>query len=144
MTKVGRRSKTDVALVYLESVVNPEIVEEVERRLGKIDIDGVMESSVLQEMIEDRKLSLFPTIQSTERADRVVAAVLEGKVGIITDNTPFALIVPVSFWEFYYAAEDYYHRWPMAFLLRIVRFLSFFSRFTCPPSTWPYPFTTRS
>ena len=149
VTKVGRRSKTDVALVYLESVVNPEIVEEVERRLGKIDIDGVMESSVLQEMIEDRKLSLFPTIQSTERADRVVAAVLEGKVGIITDNTPFALIVPVSFWEFYYAAEDYYHRWPMAFLLRIVRFLSFFFSLYLPslyvalsfynPELIPYP-----
>lgn len=126
ITKVGRRSKTDVALVYLESVANPQVVEEVERRLEEIEIDGVMESSVLQEMIEDRKLSLFPTVQSTERADRVVAAVLEGKVGIITDNTPFALIVPVSFWEFYYAAEDYYHRWPLAFLLRIVRFLSFF------------------
>src|SRR5690554_3490718 len=126
VTKVGRRSQTDVALVYLESVANPQVVAEVERRLGKIDIDGVMESSTLQEMIEDRRLSLFPTIQSTERADRVVAAVLEGKVGIITDNTPFALIVPISFWEFYYAAEDYYHRWPMALLLRIVRFSSFF------------------
>jgi hypothetical protein len=126
ITKVGRRSKTDVALVYLESVANPQVVTEVQRRLGKIDIDGVMESSVLQEMIEDRQLSLFPTIQSTERADRVVAAVLEGKVAIITDNTPFALIVPISFWEFYYAAEDYYHRWPMAFLLRVVRFSSFF------------------
>ncbi|NLY88965.1 MAG: spore germination protein [Firmicutes bacterium] len=126
VVRVGRRTKSDVALVYLESVANPQVVEEVERRLGKIDIDGVMESSILQEMIEDRKLSLFPTIQSTERADRVVAAVLEGKVGIITDNTPFALIVPVTFWEFYYAAEDYYHRWPMAFLLRLVRFSSFF------------------
>jgi len=124
--KIGRRSKSDIALVYLESVANPRVVKEVEKRLGRIDVDGVMESAVLQEMIEDRHFTLFPTIQSTERADRVVAAVLEGKVAVVTDNTPFVLIVPVSFWEFYYAAEDYYHRWPMAFLLRIVRFLSFF------------------
>src|SRR5690554_3969312 len=124
--KIGRRTKSDVAMVYLESVANPQVIKEVKRRLGKIDIDGVMESATLQEMIEDKQLTLFPTIQSTERADRVAAAVLEGKIGIITDNTPFALIVPVSFWEFYYAAEDYYHRWPMAFLLRIVRFFSFF------------------
>lgn len=124
--RIGRRTKSDVALVYLESVANPRVVEELEQRLNQIDVDGVMESSVLQEMIEDRHLTLFPTIQSTERADRVVAAVLEGKVAVVTDNTPFVLIVPVSFWEFYYAAEDYYHRWPLAFLLRFIRFISFF------------------
>ncbi len=124
--KIGRRTKSDVALVYLEGVANPRVVAEAEQRLNRIDVDGVMESSVLQEMIEDRHFTLFPTIQSTERVDRVVAAILEGKVAVVTDNTPFVLIVPVSFWEFYYAAEDYYHRWPMAFLLRFIRFLSFF------------------
>src|SRR5690554_4210414 len=85
--KIGRRSKSDIALVYLESVANPRVVKEVEKRLGRIDVDGVMESAVLQEMIEDRHFTLFPTIQSTERADRVVAAVLEGKVAVVTDNT---------------------------------------------------------
>jgi len=123
--RVGKRSKTDVAIVFLETVANPQIVKMVEARLKKIDIDGVMESSYLQDMIEDKPFSLFPTVQSTERADRVVAAILEGRVAVVSDNTPFVLLVPVTFWQLYHSAEDYYHRWPMAFLLRAVRYLSF-------------------
>ena len=124
--KIGVRSQTDVALVYLDSVANPALVKEVEERLARIDLDGIVESSYLQEYIEDRPYSLFPTVQATERVDRVVGAVLEGKVGILVDNTPFALIAPVTFWELYYAAEDYYHRWPLTILIRMVRFISFF------------------
>ncbi len=124
--KIGVRSQTDIALVYLESVANPELVQEVVQRLERIDLDGVIESAYLQEYIEDRPYSLFPTIQTTERVDRVVGAVLEGKVGILVDNTPFALIAPVTFWELYYAAEDYYHRWPLTILIRMVRLISFF------------------
>lgn len=123
--KVGKRSKTDVAIVYLETVANPKIVQAVENRLKKIDIDGVVESSFLQDMIEDKPFSLFPTVQSTERADRVVASILEGRVAVLSDNTPFVLLVPVTFWQLYHSAEDYYHRWPLAFLLRSVRYLSF-------------------
>lgn len=126
LMKIGKRSKSDVAVVYLKSVANPEIVEEVEKRLKKIEIDGVIESSYLQEIIQDKPLSIFPTVQSTERADRVVAGILEGGVAVITDNSPFALVAPVTFWQLYYSAEDYYHRWPMAILLRLVRFISFF------------------
>jgi hypothetical protein len=76
-------------------------------------------------MIEDSPFSFFPTIQSTERADRVAAGILQGRVAIVTDNTPFVLLVPVTFWSLYYAAEDYYHRWPLASLLRFIRFVSF-------------------
>lgn len=123
--QIGKRSKTDVALVYLETVANPKIVKAIEKRLKKIDIDGVMESSFLQDMIEDKPFSLFPTIQSTERADRAVASILEGRVAVLCDNTPFVLLAPVTFWQLYHSAEDYYHRWPLAFLLRTVRYLSF-------------------
>lgn len=123
--QIGKRSKTDVALVYLETVANPKIVQAVEKRLKQIDIDGVIESSFLQDMIEDKPFSLFPTVQSTERADRVVASIFEGRVAVLCDNTPFVLIAPVTFWQLYHAAEDYYHRWPLAFLLRTVRYLSF-------------------
>ncbi|HEY8345350.1 MAG TPA: spore germination protein [Bacillota bacterium] len=123
--QIGKRSKTDVALVYLETVANPKIVQAVERRLKQIEIDGVVESSFLQDMIEDKPFSLFPTVQSTERADRVVASILEGRVAVLSDNTPFVLLTPVTFWQLYHSAEDYYHRWPMAFLLRTVRYLSF-------------------
>lgn len=124
--KIGVRSKTDVAIVYLESVAKPQIVTEVEKRLNKIEIDGLLESAYIQEYIEDRHYSLFPTVQTTERVDRVVASILEGRVAVLMDNTPFALIMPVTFWQLYYSAEDYYHRWPLAILLRLIRFISFF------------------
>jgi spore germination protein len=124
--KIGLRSQTDVALVYLETVANPELVAAVEERLKKIEIDGVVESAYLQEYIEDRPYSLFPTLQTTERVDRVVGAVLEGKVAVLVDNTPFALIMPITFWQLYYSAEDYYHRWPLTFLIRVIRFIAFF------------------
>lgn len=124
--KLGVRTQTDVALVYLESIANPDLVTEVEARLRKIDIDSVVESAYLQEYIEDRPYSLFPTVQVTERVDRVVAALLEGKVAVLVDNTPFALIMPITFWQLYYSAEDYYHRWPLTILIRMIRFLAFF------------------
>jgi len=124
--KIGLRSQTDVALVYLESVANPELVIEVEQRLKKIQIDSVVESAYIQEFIEDRPYSIFPTLQTTERVDRVVGAVLEGKVAVLVDNTPFALIMPITFWQLYYSAEDYYHRWPLTILIRLIRFIAFF------------------
>ncbi|MBA2133519.1 spore germination protein [Capillibacterium thermochitinicola] len=124
--KVGKRTQTDVAIVFLESVANPDLVAEVEKRLQRIDIDGVLESAYLQEYIEDQPYSLFPTLQVTERVDRVVAALLDGKVAVLVDNTPFALLMPVTFWQLYYSAEDYYHRWPLSILIRMIRFLAFF------------------
>jgi hypothetical protein len=124
--RVGKRTQTDLSLAYIEGVANPKIIDEVKKRLKRIDIDGVLESSYLEEMIEDSVYSVFPTVQSTERADRVAAALLEGRVAIVTDNTPFVLVVPVTFPQLYYAAEDYYQRWPLASLLRMVRFLAFF------------------
>ena len=124
--KLGERTQTDVAVVYLESVANPDLVVEVEKRLRKIEIDGVLESAYLQEYIEDHPYSLFPTVQVTERVDRVVAAILEGKVAVLVDNTPFVLIMPITFWQLYYSAEDYYHRWPLTILIRMIRFIAFF------------------
>lgn len=124
--RLGTRSKTDLCLCYIQGIANPKIVEEVKRRIERIEIDGVLESAYVEEMIEDSVFSFFPTVQSTERADRVAAGLLEGRVALVTDNTPFVLLVPVTFWQLYYAAEDYYHRWPMATLLRAVRFLAFF------------------
>ncbi|HHZ20803.1 MAG TPA: spore germination protein [Firmicutes bacterium] len=124
--QLGTRTKTDISICYIHGIANPKIVDEVKQRLERIEIDGILESSYLEEMIEDSVLSVFPTVQSTERADRVAAGLLEGRVAIVTDNTPFVLLVPVTFWQLYYAAEDYYQRWPLATLLRAIRFLAFF------------------
>lgn len=122
--KVGRRTRTDVVLCYIEGVADPQIVEEVERRLETIDLDGVLESGYIEEMIVDNNWSPFPLVQNTERPDSAVAHLLEGKVVILVDGTPHALIAPAVFAQFYCSPEDYYERYLIASLLRLLRLLA--------------------
>lgn len=108
---LGDISNTDVALVFIEGIVNDKILEEVRRRVSSIEIDAILESGYIEEFIEDAPFSPFPTVQNTERPDVVVANLLEGKVGILADGTPFALVVPLTFWGSLQSAEDYYERY---------------------------------
>lgn len=122
--QIGRRSFTDLGVLYIDDIAKPELVEEVKRRLKTIDIDTIMESGYIEELIEDNPFSLFPQIKATERPDKVAAALFEGKVAILVDNTPFALIVPATFNSFFHAAEDHYNRWIPATALRLMRFIA--------------------
>lgn len=122
--QIGRRSTTDIGIMYIEDIVQPELVKEVRRRLETIDIDAVLESGYIEELIEDNPYSLFPQMKSTERPDKVAAALFQGKVAILIDNTPFALIVPATFNAFFHAAEDHYIRWIPATVLRLLRFIA--------------------
>lgn len=119
--KLGRRSKTDVYLIYVDDIVDREILNEVNQRLSKIDIDAIMESGMIEQLIEDDIFCLFPTIQHTERVDTAVAALYEGRIVILTDNTNLALIVPATFATFIQHSEDYYERWHIATVIRILR-----------------------
>lgn len=122
--QVGRRSVTDLGVLYIEDIAKPELVNEVKRRLKTIDIDAILESGYIEELIEDNPYSLFPQIKATERPDKVAAALFQGKVAILVDNTPFALIVPATFNAFFHAAEDQYIRWIPATVLRLMRFVA--------------------
>lgn len=108
--KIGKITRTEVSLVYIKGLANDKIVKEARQRLQRIDIDGILESAYLEEFIEDCPWSLFPQIEHTERPDKAAAALLEGRIIIITDNTPFVLILPITFFQFMQAAEDYYDR----------------------------------
>ncbi len=121
--KVGRRTKTDVAVLYIDGVVNPRLVEEVHRRLKDIDIDGILESGYIEQLVEENPMSPFPTMIVTERPDEVAAGLLEGRVSILVDNTPFALIVPGTFDSFFKSGEDHYERWIISSSIRLVRFV---------------------
>ncbi|MCL6547782.1 MAG: spore germination protein [Alicyclobacillus sp.] len=123
---IGQVTQTDVVLAYIEGIVADGLVEEVRKRLTRIRIDSVLESGYLEEFIEDRPFSPFPQVQDTERPDVVAAHLLEGKVAILTDGTPFALIVPVTFWEGLAASEDYYARFYIAAAIRVLRLTFFF------------------
>ncbi|MFD0710362.1 spore germination protein [Paenibacillus sp. GCM10027626] len=122
--QIGRISQTDVAIMYLNGIAKEEVVKEVRARLDAIDIDAILESGNIEEMIEDRKASVIPTIISTERPDVVASGILEGRVAIFVDGTPFVLMVPVFFIQFFQAAEDYYNRYTFS-VLRVLRMFAF-------------------
>lgn len=130
--KIGRISKTGVAIAYVSGVANDKIVEEVRNRLRRIDVDAIHESGHIEEYIEDAPVSPFPTILRTERPDKVTGALLEGRVAILTDGTPFVLIVPATFTMFLTSPEDYYERYFIASALRLLRIASFFISLTLP------------
>ncbi|MGG6311343.1 spore germination protein [Paenibacillus macerans] len=119
---LGEFSQTDIVIAYIEGIVSNEVLEEVRRRIRRIQIDGILESGYIEEFIEDVPWSPFPQIQNTERPDVVCSSLLEGKVAILVDNTPFALIAPMTFWSGFQAVEDYYERSMYTTFVRFIRF----------------------
>lgn len=121
--QAGRRSKINIVVTYVDGIVNPKLVKEINRRLQTIDIDIIQESGFIEEWIEDSYLSPFPQMRNTERPDKVVSEIMKGKVAILIDGTPFVLIAPVSFSDVLQSTEDYYERWTIGTLLRMLRYL---------------------
>lgn len=124
--KTGARNKTDTAIMYLEDIASPALVEEVKRRLSAIRTDYVGESGVLEQFIEDQPFMAMPQVLYTERPDRVVASIIEGRVAILMDNSPNVLIVPTTIFSLLHSPEDYYLRMPYANLVRILRVVAIF------------------
>ncbi|MFC7443118.1 spore germination protein [Laceyella putida] len=124
--QVGRRTKKELAIVYFEGIANDELVQEVQNRIARIDIDDVPETGYIELLIQDNYLTPFPQLQNTERPDRLIAALMEGRVGILLDGTPFTLIAPVTFAMFLQSPEDYYQRWIPGSLIRLLRYFSAF------------------
>lgn len=120
---VGRRSNTVVAVLHIEGVADPKVLAEVHARLDKVDVDGIMDSGELEQLIEDSAFSMFPQVGNTERPDNVAAALLSGRVAIMVDNSPFALIVPSVFADMLESSDDYYERFYFASLVRILRYI---------------------
>ena len=122
--QVGKRTKKELVIAYMKEIADPNLVEEVKKRIQSINIDDVAESGYVEQLIEDNYLSPFTQVQNTERPDRVFAALMEGRVAILLDGTPFALIVPVTFSMLLQSPEDYYERWLPSTLIRLLRYLA--------------------
>ena len=120
---VGRRSKTYVAVIYIDDIVDKKLLDEVNKRLSNVDIDVILDSSMLENLIEDNYLSPFPQMENTERPDAVAASICEGRIALIVDNSPFALLVPATIGTLMQSSEDYYTRWSEATAIRIFRLL---------------------
>ena len=131
-SKLGIRSLTDIALMYMEDIVRPEILHEVEKRLEKIKIDGISDSGCVEQLIEENWLSPFPQMQLTERPDKAAASILEGRIAIIVDNSPFVILVPVTLNSLFQSSEDYYSRWQIMSVTRFLRFVGAFLAVALP------------
>ncbi|MCM3628332.1 spore germination protein [Paenibacillus glycanilyticus] len=120
---IGEYSQTQVVITYLKGIVDDKVVDQVRARLQSIQVDGILDSGYIEEFIEDQPYSPFPQVHSTERPDVVAAELLEGKVAILVDTSPYVLIVPMTFWSGMQSSEDFYIRWPIATFVRWIRFL---------------------
>ena len=122
--EVGEKSKNDVYMMYVEGITDPNLVNTVRERIKGIKTDFLSNVSMLEQFIEERSYSLISTVMYTERPDRAAAFLAEGHVIFIIDGSPGCLIVPVTFWSFFHAAEDQYQRWFYGNFIRIVRLLA--------------------
>lgn len=129
---LGVRSQTKVDLVYMEGIAHESLLQEIERRLDGFEIDGVLDSGIIEQLSEDKWYSPFPQFQTTQRPDRAAMSILEGRVVLLSDNSPIALILPTDYNSFIRTSDDYYSRWEIASLGRILRYLASFFAMTLP------------
>jgi len=120
---LGTRTSDELGIVYIEGIANRQIVEEVKRRLNRINADSLSLGS-LSELIADSSWSPFPTYQSTERPDNLTSALLDGRIGIILDGNPSVIIVPTVFWDFLKSPDDYIENPYFASFIRLIRMIS--------------------
>jgi hypothetical protein len=121
---LGVRTRSKVAVCYIEGIADPGLVQKVMKRLSAINVDGILDSGYIEQFIEDHPLSPFPQVQPTERPDKSIASLLEGRVIILVDGSPFCLIVPALFNQFFQTTDDYTERFIVGSLLRMIRLIA--------------------
>ena len=122
--EIGRSSKTKVGILYMNHIAQKELPKRVKEVLSEIDIDGIIDSSYLKITLEENK-SYFPTVMMSERPDKSAMALLEGKVVILVDMSPYALILPTFFIDFFHTVDDYYQKPFNTSFIRIIRLFAF-------------------
>jgi spore germination protein KA len=122
--EIGERTKTDVSVAYMKGIAKDSLVEEVKQRLKRIDTDVILDAGYIEQFIEDKPSSLFPIVGNTERPDVTAAKIMEGRVAILVDGSPFALTVPMVFIEGFQNPDDYYARPYFSSAVRWLRFLA--------------------
>jgi len=123
--QIGTRTKTRVCMCYMEGIVNEQILQEVEKRLDEINIDGILDSGYLEDFIKDEPFTPFNTVGSTERPDTIAGKLLEGRIAIVCDGSPVVLTVPFIFIEYFQVNEDYFNTFIFSSINRILRAIGF-------------------
>ncbi len=129
---IGKQTRTKVSISYIQGIVNEQALKEVISKVKNIDIDGVLESGYIEQLIEDSPTSLISTIANTQKPDVVVGKLLEGRVAVFCDGTPHVLTIPKFFVEDIQTSEDYYSRPYFATFLRSLRIFSLFLSIILP------------
>lgn len=132
MRVLGKESKTKICICYIEGIADKRILDELNKRLDKINIDGITGSGTIVEFIRDFPFSPFKTIGGTERPDVVAGKLLEGRIAIFMDGTPFILTLPFVFIEYFQSSEDYYMNFYYSSTNRILRIISFIITLSMP------------
>lgn len=130
---VGTYSKTSVVLMYIDGLTNPEFVTSARNKLSEINFDLFFDSSQIAAFMEDHHHSIFPQFLQTDRPDVCAHSLGVGKITILVENTPFALVAPITFFHLLQSPEDYINRWPVASFLRSMRYISFIISITLIP-----------
>ena len=118
---VGLHSKTKCAVAYISNITNDSLVDEVKTRIKNIDVNYLIDAGQLEQLIEDRTFIVEPLILNTERPDKIASNLMEGRIAILVEGSPEALIVPAVYTDFLRSSEDSYVRYPYALLLRLFR-----------------------
>lgn len=129
---VGRRTKSKVLISYIKDIADNEKVKILEEKINSIDIDGVIDASYLRELVIESSPSIFPQIISTERPDNVCISLLEGKIAIMVENTPYVILVPSVLADFFKSPEDSYSKPFNASFTRILRYIAFILSIVTP------------
>lgn len=123
--RLGDKTQTNIFVCYLDSLVNKKILKDILERIKKINIDGILDSNYISELINDNRFSLYKTVGTTERPDIVAARLLEGRIAILVDGTPVVLTIPYLFVENFQSDDDYYLNYIYAFLGRLLRYFCY-------------------
>lgn len=122
---VGEIAKTDVYLLYIKDVANPDLIHQVIGRMTAVELDAVHDTNMFVQMIDENPNSVFPQYLTTERPDTVASKLVAGRIVGIVDGSPSAFIAPTSFFEFFASPDDYYQRWLLGSFIRVLRFFAF-------------------
>lgn len=125
-TEIGKYSSTTVAIMSIDGITDPSLVKKIKNKLENVKIDGIPDSSYVSKILYERKNSLFKQVGTTERPDVLIERMLEGRIGILVDGSPFALTLPYLLIEDFQTAEDYYISHYRANLVRALRVLAIF------------------
>lgn len=131
-TQVGRRSLTNISIIWLEGITNPELVEQMKKRIGQIDIDGLLSPSAVEEYVTGSRATAFPLLQYTERTDRFCQGILDGRVGLLIDGLPLGYLAPADLMYLMESPEDRGRDYVGASAVRVLRYLALLTGLLLP------------